>query len=259
MKANRNSDMMNRTVVSEMDPTTGIACIRLARPHKRNAINTAMITELTGALESIRVRKDMKAVVLTGGGFFSAGGDTSGLADEEATVREMSRTTRAGEKLCAALASLPQLTIAAIEGGAIGGGISLAAFCDWRVMACTAWIWAPEAEMGLFFGWRTLPRLTALIGPARAKTIAILCRRHTAEECFTWGFGDQVVPEGQAEAQALSLAGEVAAKPKLAIALIKRSIESTASTATASDESDVMAAFMDEEGREVRGRMSRRT
>lgn len=249
---------VKRLVACRIDHGSGVAHLRLDRGHKRNAIDRQMIDELSDEIETLRANAAVKAVVLSGGEFFSAGGDVSGLADEEAALRDMLRSARAGTALCQSLSSLPQLTIAAVEGGAIGGGISLAAFCDWRIMASSAWIWAPEAQMGLYFGWKTLPRLTALVGPARAKSIAILNRRHAAEECFAWGFADQLVPDGQSETAALVLARDVAAKPRLAMSLIKRRIEDAVGKsvcAADSEESDLMAAYLDDEGRQARRRM----
>ncbi|MGK3850863.1 enoyl-CoA hydratase/isomerase family protein, partial [Enterococcus faecium] len=64
---------------------------------------------------------------------------------------------------------MPQITIAAIEGTAVGASAALALACDWRVAAKNAAFYLPEAKVGLNMGWGAIPRLTSLIGPARTK------------------------------------------------------------------------------------------
>lgn len=233
-----------------------IAVVTITRPHTRNAFDDEMISGLASLAQSLRDMTDLRCVILTGGGgFFSAGADLS-LFDairSETDVTAVRRMVEKGGMMCVAWERLPQLTIAAIEGGAIGGGLALALACDWRVMAEDAWVYVPEARLGLNYGWNTLPRLSTLVGPARAKTISILCRRHGSAECREFGLADAIGAPGDAMSAARALADEVCAVPRLAAQIIKRSVNAHACALTAatsySDMDDMLLCLTDEEGK----------
>ncbi|MEQ8928588.1 MAG: enoyl-CoA hydratase/isomerase family protein [Silicimonas sp.] len=236
-----------------------VAIVRLNRPERKNALNASLVSGLCQAARYLRDRDDVKAVILTGGdSVFSAGGDLGmfrALQDAPTPVAAR-RMAEEGNRMCAEWSSLPQPTIAAIEGPAIGGGLSIALCCDWRVMAEGAWVHVPEVRLGLNFGWNTLPRMTALVGPARAKTIALLARRHQAAECVAWGLADTLAEPGMALASALDMAQEVCAAPILAARLIKQSItrqsESLMMATSHRDPDDLVLALQDEEGSAAR-------
>ena len=236
-----------------------IAVVTLNRPTRKNAIDDAIIDGLMQAALRFHEDAETKAIVLRGeGGFFSAGADVSafdGIAGET-DVNRIRRSTHKGGRLCAAWESLPQLTIAAINGGAVGGGLALTLACDWRVMASDAWAYVPEARLGLIYGWNTIPRLTRLIGPARTKTLSILCRRHKAQECEKWGLVDAIAEDGSAEETAYALAREVCTIPTLAAQLIKRSTNASANALSAAtsyaDMDDMLVCMTDPEGNAAR-------
>jgi enoyl-CoA hydratase/carnithine racemase len=194
-----------------------VALVRFSRPDCRNALSLALIGELTAAARQVAGDDGVRAVVLAGGGgVFSAGLD---LRDENwdpatpATTEEVRRRWQRGTEMCAAWEAVPQPTVAAIEGYAIGGGMVLALAFDWRVLGRGAFLTLPEIRIGLSLGWGALPRLTALLGPARAKRAAILCERITADRAETWGLVDDVAEDGGAEAAALAMAAAAAAMP----------------------------------------------
>ena len=193
-----------------------VALVRFDRPDCRNALSLALIGELTAAAHHVAGDDSVRAVVLAGGGgVFCAGLD---LKDENwdpsaGTVEELRRRWQSGTEMCAAWEAVPQPTIAAIEGYAIGGGLVLALAFDWRVLARSAFVSVPEIRIGLSLGWGALPRLTALLGPARAKRAAILCERIAADRAEAWGLVDAVAEDGGAEAAALAMAAEAAAMP----------------------------------------------
>lgn len=245
-----------RHIRYQANAATGIAYVELARPEKRNALHGEMIAGLTSIFEHLKSRREIASVVLSGGDFFCAGADTSILADGVGSTDLIRASALAGERMCEALASLPQISIAAIEKGAIGGGLSLASFCDWRVMATSSWVWAPEVSLGLFLGWNTLPRLSALVGASRAKQISLLGERHNAEICQRWGFADRLAEPGEAMRTAKVLAAEIARHPKLPVTLMKRRIDHSMSDGQTgnkrSDVSDVAASYCDPDGCEAR-------
>jgi enoyl-CoA hydratase/carnithine racemase len=252
--------MQNPVVrIEEHAGNPAISVVRISRPAQRNAINDEVIDGLSEAAAALREDTSVKAVILVGdGGFFSAGADLSTFeaVRGEPDVNRVRRMIHKGGRLCTEWERLPQLTIAAIEGGAVGGGLALAAACDWRVIASNAWIYVPEAKLGLNYGWNTLPRLNSLIGPARTKLVSIMCRRHGAAECERWGLADMVTePEG-ALAGAAALAEEACAVPRLAAQLIKRSVNAHANALSAAasyaDMEDMLVCMTDDEGNKAR-------
>lgn len=240
-------------------PHSAVVVITMRRDGKLNAFNDGLLDELTAACVELHDDARTKAVVVTGGvHVFSAGADV-GLFDtiqSETDVNRMRRTLNKGKRMIELWETLPMPTIAAVEGGAVGGGFTLALACDWRVFAEQSFAMVPEAKLGLNYGWGTLPRLTSLAGPARAKWMSILCRRHTAAQLEQWGISDLTVPKGHALEAALKLAHEVAALPMLAPQIIKRSVDAYAhalsrSTSTG-DMDDMLVCMGDHEGAAAR-------
>jgi len=120
------------------------------------------------------------------------------------------------------------MTIAAIEGYAVGGGLALAAALDWRVIARDAFVSLPEIGLGIPLTWGTLPRLVNLVGPAKAKRLAILCERIGAEAAEAMGLVDEVCAKGLAVQQAQALAAAALEKPRHAVRMTKESINAYA-------------------------------
>jgi enoyl-CoA hydratase len=250
---------MDTKLVEITRPAPGVVVVTMKREKKLNAFNDQLIAEMTEAAETLREDASVKAVVVTGGArVFSAGADISTFAaiGEEGDVNRVRRGIQRGARMAELWQSLPPVTIAAVEGGAVGGGFGLALACDWRVFARDAWAYVPEVKLGLNYGWGTLPRLSALAGPARAKWISILCRRHGAEELASWNVAEHLAEPGQALESALALAQEVAALPALAVQLIKRSVNAyafaLANTASHGDMEDMLVCMTDEEGARAR-------
>lgn len=254
--------MENEFVKIERDEKAEVAIVRIAREDKRNALNDAVLAGLADAANALRDDTSVKAIVLTGGRqIFSAGADVSTFHkfNNEPDLNRVRRMAHTGARLCADWENLPQLTIAAMEGGAIGGGLSIALACDWRVMARDAWCYVPEVMLGLNYGWGTLARLTALAGPARTKWMSLMCRRHPAAEMEEWGVANEVAPAGESLAAALQLAREVAGMPTLAAQLIKQSVNAHSSAlhplASHTDIDQMLLCLTDPEGKAARSRV----
>lgn len=236
-----------------------IALVTLQRQEKLNAMDDALICALIDIAETLRDDASVKAIVITGGQrMFSAGADISTFEeiDKEPDVNRIRRATQRGVRMTELWQSIPAVTIAAVEGGAVGGGFGLALACDWRVFARNAWAYVPEVKLGLNYGWGTLPRLAALVGPARAKWISILCRRHGAQELEAWGVAQQVSEPGAAATAALALAEEVAASPGLASQMIKQTVNAyslaLAKSSSYGDMDDMLVCMTDSEGKSAR-------
>lgn len=207
----------------DLAPDTVI--VRLNRPGKRNALSAELKRELATTARALAERTDIGCVILTGaGGAFCAGNDISEANSfaQELPLVEARRHIRLGLEMCRAWEALPQMTVAAVDGFAIGGGVSLALSCDFRILARDAWLRAPEVELGITYSWGTLPRLVRLVGPARAKLVAALARRIDAETAREWGLCEEVADDSLAAA--LAMASEITSKPRVAQQMIKESV-----------------------------------
>jgi enoyl-CoA hydratase len=208
--------------VSDAD---GVATVTLNRPEKLNALSNAMKRELRRVAEALDERDDLSCVLVTGAGrAFSAGADLTepeGFGDG-VSMAEARRLVRLGADMCVAWERLRPLTIAVVNGPAIGGAMSLAVSCDFRIMATNAWFQAPEVDIGINYSWNSLPRIGNLVGPARAKLIGALARKVDAETALAWGLCEAVADD--AMAAALVLAAEIGERPRIAQQMVKESV-----------------------------------
>ncbi len=209
-----------------------VALVRFDRKGNLNAINRQVIDELTQAALAFQREIETRAVVLTGAPqAFSAGMDLKERA--QAPLAGLSALERrdyfyGGVRLCRAWEEMPQITIAAIEKMAVGGGLALALALDWRVIADDAFLYVPEVKVGLNLQWGALPRLIGLVGPARAKRICILCEKMSAKQALDWGLAEETAPPGRTQDKALTLARAAAAMPGVAARMIKQGVNATA-------------------------------
>jgi enoyl-CoA hydratase len=221
--------MNDRIVSIEREGT--IAIVRFDRGESLNAFNQKLIRELTAVARGFHDDLETRAVVLTGSAkAFSSGID---LRDPETWSRPASDVAAreqfyGGVRLCKAWEEMPQITVAAIEGMAVGAGVALAIACDWRVVARDAFLYVPEVRIGLNLQWGALPRLVSLVGPARAKRITILCERMPAEQAVEWGLAEEIADPGRAIDVARDLARRSAEMPPAATRMVKEAVNATA-------------------------------
>ncbi|HSD53630.1 MAG TPA: enoyl-CoA hydratase/isomerase family protein [Burkholderiales bacterium] len=249
-----------------LDERDGILVARMNRPRARNALSLALMRELTEFGRSCEARDAVHAIVLAGGpDHFSAGADLKDPERWEAASKplvEQRRIANAGYRMCAAWEEIPQVTIAAIEGYAIGGGIALALACDFRVAAANAFISLPEISLGMPLTWGTIHRLVQLAGPAQAKRLAILCERIAAAEAREIGVIDHVAAAGGAEARAHEIARAVAALPQTVVRMTKETANAVANTllhlGSHAGAEQFALAIASEEGRIARARFTER-
>jgi enoyl-CoA hydratase/carnithine racemase len=208
------------------------AVVTLDRPASRNALSHRLMRELIAVAHELAGRDDVDAVILSGGPkCFSAGADLEDArawADPSLSISERRRITATGYRLCRAWEEIPQITIAAIEGYAVGGGLALALACDWRVAGNDAFVSLPEISLGIPLTWGTIPRLVNLLGPAKAKRLTILCERIAAPQALALGLLEETVPAGEALARARDMAGRALAMPPAVVRMSKESINAVA-------------------------------
>ena len=208
--------------------------VSLHRPEARNALNGAMMRELTEVARLIHRRSDVLAVILTGGDEnFSAGADLAAIGERitAPTLLETRERIMAGPDLCRAWEEIEPVTIAAIEGYCIGGACALAIACDFRILGEGASLRLPEVPLGINMSWNSVPRITTLVGPARAKRFVIFGEAADAETCRAWGLADEVTPKGGALGEARRWAEKVCALPPLPVRMTKEAVNAQASLA----------------------------
>jgi len=206
-----------------------IAVVRFDRGDGINALSPEAIRQLTQAARSFEDDGDTSVVVLTGGAkAFSAGfdlKDPEGRSRKSMDIGSLRRHLKLGPRLSRAWQDMEQITIAAIEGFCIGGGVALAVALDFRVMARNAHIRVPEIGLGMNMSWQSIPRMLHLIGPARTKQAVILAdQRISADEAHDWGLVEEVVDPGKAFDAAMALAAKVAAQPPISVAMTKLTV-----------------------------------
>jgi len=199
---------------------------------KVNSLNHALMRELTQLAQELQEDSELNAIVLSGRqDIFSGGMD---LMDPElanarnATLAEQRKLVQVGPKMCAAWEALEPVTIAAIEGWCVGGGVALVSACDWRVAAEDASLYVPELKLGMNMSWQSVPRFINLIGAAKTKQLLILAEPLPSGTAESWGLVDYLTPPGQTLGKAVELATKVAAMPPLPVRMAKSAINASA-------------------------------
>ena len=221
---------MYRTL--KLESKHGIATVTLNRPEARNAMSAKLMREMIACAGRVGAMRDVDVVIVRGSGVcFSAGADlkdASRWGNGELPFEQQREIASLGYRMARAWEEVPQITIGAIEGYAIGGGLALVAALDWRVIAEDAFVSLPEISLGIPLTWGTLPRLVNLVGPARAKRLSILCERIPAAEALAMGLVDYCAPPGKALATARAVAKQVLALPRNSVRMTKESVNAYA-------------------------------
>ena len=185
-------DEVDRLVTLERRGAAAIVTVN--RPEVRNALTAAMRRRLQSIFEELAGDRDLRVAVLRGGGgMFVSGADVKEFLGQR-TVEEVMAGAAAEEELCRAIEALPAPVIAAIEGFALGGGLTLACACDLRLAAADARFGIPSAKsLGNALSPGMYARLHATIGAARVKELLICAPTLSAETAAEWGLVTEVV------------------------------------------------------------------
>lgn len=205
-----------------------LAVITLSNP-PANVWDPSALAELRRAMKEIGARGSIRSVIVTGAGdrFFSAGADLHQFdhADRARAAASMDDFAEA----FGAIAAFPGITIAAINGFALGGGLECALVCDVRIAEAHARLGLPEALVGVLPGGGGTQRLPVIVGEAWAKRMIMLGERIDAQTAARIGLVEEVVPTGKALQMARALALQAADASPSAAAACKRLIEQTRS------------------------------
>jgi enoyl-CoA hydratase/carnithine racemase len=202
-----------------------IATVYFNRPEKLNPINEKVMREIFAITQELQEDDESRVVILTGKGrSFCAGADLNMLAagvDQEKQRQQSDtaglRSAKLGWRIMEEWERLDQITIAAMNGFAVGGGLSLAMACDFRIAAAGSRMWIPEVRLGVPYMWGSITRLINLVGMGKAKELVMTCDEVIAEEALSIGLVNQVVVIEELQEATLAFAQKILQKPPMAL------------------------------------------
>jgi len=208
-----------------------VAVVTFNRPEKANALNYRHLEEIEHAALSFRDDEAARVVIFTGAGkHFNSGADLTAKDPEHALLTVRRRRRRIGQHCIQAILDMDQITIAAWRGAAMGGGACLGTAMDFRVGADDCLMQYPEILIGVNLMWKSLPLITHLAGPARAKRLVVGGERIEASTLYEWGILDALVDRESLLQEALSWANRYAALSPVPAQMIKRSVNAIVSS-----------------------------
>lgn len=172
------------------------AAITLNRPERRNAMNFQMVEELIAAFDALKIREDIRAVVISGAGdHFCVGGDVNDLqAVQSMSEAEQQEAVAGIDILLRRIIEAPQVVIAKIHGSALGGGFGLACACDIAIGAADAAFGLPEARLGIAPAMIT-PYVVRRVGLSRAGVMMLTGARFDGISAHEYGVIHEVCPK----------------------------------------------------------------
>jgi enoyl-CoA hydratase len=217
-----------------------VELIRINRPKALNALNSTLMAELMNALVESDGDPEVGSMVVTGDErAFAAGADIKEMA--EATAVEMLK--RGFISTFDRIKEIKKPVVAAVSGWCLGGGNELAMSCDMIVASESARFGQPEINLGVIPGAGGTQRLTRAVGKAIAMEMVLNNRTLTAEEALRYGLVNRVVPVERYLEEALTLAGEIAARAPLAVRLGKETVNQAFESFLADGLADERRAF----------------
>jgi len=195
--------------------------LTINRPEALNALNSDLLKELDEFLSNV---SDINALILTGSGrAFVAGADVKEMQSlDSQAIAEFSRF---GQNVVRKLEEVPFVTIAAVNGFALGGGLELALGCDFIYASDKAKFGLPEIKLGIIPGWGGTHRLSRAIGKRQAKELMMTGRTITALDAHNLGFVNQVCPENNLLKACFGLVNEILQFSPFALRQIKQVVD----------------------------------
>jgi enoyl-CoA hydratase len=220
--------MSYQNILVETHDSVGL--IRLNRPDALNALNSELIAELNEALDVFEANDAIGCIVLTGSEkAFAAGADIKEMQSKSYMDTYMGDFIGKWERIT----TVRKPVIAAVAGYALGGGCEMAMMCDFILAADTAKFGQPEINLGVMPGAGGTQRLTRFVGKSKAMEMCLTGRMMDAEEAERAGLVSRVVPAAELEAEALKVAGVIAAKSRPITIMTKESVNRSYETTLA--------------------------
>lgn len=245
--------MFDTLTVSSEGP---IGRLTLNRPDKLNPLSVITLREIAEAARWMNEQRAIKVVIVGGAGrAFSAGADLATFGGkQELSIRDAADL---GRRMADAVDNMRAVSIAAIQGWCVGGGVVLASACDLRIATDDARFSIPEVDLGIPLAWGGIPRLVREIGPALTKELVLTCRRFDSAEAKDIGFLNRVVPAAGLEAEVASLAQSLASKASHALFATKQHVDAVTAQMVGlgrswADADSLVTAFVDEECAQAR-------
>lgn len=220
---------MTATTTIRVEQRAGVAWITLERPDAMNALSDTMCAELLAAVERIESDAAIRVVVLTGSGrAFCAGADLKGLS-EHTSIRgaaddPLLKFLELAAGMMERLRAVPKVTIAALNGLTMAGGLELAMACDLILAAESARIGDAHVNFGVFPGAGGAAVLPRRIGATAAKYLLFTGETMPAAELVPLGLINRVVPDAMLLAEAEKLAARIASKSPLVLRRMKQAV-----------------------------------
>jgi enoyl-CoA hydratase/carnithine racemase len=205
-----------------------VCSVVLNDPSHHNPLNLEVLECLEATIREIADDPDVRVLVLQGSGpSFSAGADLKERTDGSSHgVLEQRRRAGRWQRVLSEIERLPQVSIAALQGHVIGGGVLLAAACDLRIAGTNVRIQVPEVRLGLPLTWGGLPRLVREIGLPRTRDLVITGRSIGAEEAVAWGLVTRLCELTDLESSLDALIGDVLAGSAGPVAMTREALAS---------------------------------
>jgi enoyl-CoA hydratase len=198
-----------------------IARITLDRPEKRNALSIALSDELIGAIDRVQSSTAVKVLVIQGAGDTFCAGDDITEMYEWGDANGVMRRARLYQTMANSLEELDKVTVAAVDGFAVGGGLEITMACDFVVATQRARWGMPEVDVGITPGWGGTTRLARLIGRRMTKEINLLGALHPAARAVQLGLWNRVVPDERLDAEVDALVEVLLSKNQQAVRQLK--------------------------------------
>ncbi len=174
--------------------TDQVAWITLNRPDVMNALSMKLSEEIVAAIEIVRQSTKLKFLVIKGKGDNFCVGDDIKEMIKWGNANDITRRVRYYQNMANQLEELDKITIAAVDGFAVGGGLEITMVCDFVIATERSKCGMPEVDVGITPGWGGTTRLARLIGRRRAKEINLIGALHSAEKAVEWNLWNRVVP-----------------------------------------------------------------
>lgn len=207
-----------------------IGKLTLNRPDRLNAMNPTMLRELAAAAAWFDEQTAVRVVIVRGTGrAFCAGADLAESSfgrDQPGDETWLDRRAFSylGSRMAEAIENMRAVTVARVQGYAVGGAVVLVSACDIRFAADEAIFKIPEIDLGIPLTWNGIPRLVRDIGPAMTKELVMTCRNFSADEAKAIGFINHVIPTSDLNTRVEEFVADLALRPAVPVAVTKAQV-----------------------------------